>query len=225
MIARTLAALALTASALTALALAATLGAAPAPPRDPADGVWTNEEDRYFTAEQGGRSLDWTGLEIADGRWRKIDAYGAAQGEWQPLPLPGMARDADGRWHLTLADGARTELRRGTAFTCWMAIPRFAKKADGSDDSLFAGKLRLHDQGGRVTSGGGNSGAPQAIFRLRNVVWPPPSTNKPSLVLYVLKPDAPERAVSYAWADPDAALIGINLRWVQGSCSRTEQGR
>ena len=28
------------------------------------------------------------------------------------------------------------------------------------------------------------------------------------------------RAPGYAWASPDASRIGINLRWVQGSCSK-----
>lgn len=213
----------MTIRALAAVAALALVGAAP-PSAPPADGTWTNEEDRYFTAEKGGPALDWLGIEIAAGRWRKVDAYGVAKGEWQALPVAGLARDESGKWTLALPDGRKTELRRGVAFTCWMAIPKFAKKPDGSDDTLFAGKLKLHDQGGRVTLGGGDSGAPQAIFRVRNVVWPAPSTNRPSLVLYVIKPEAPEKAVSYSWADPDAKLIGINLRWVQGSCTRDAGG-
>jgi len=205
---------------LIALATLLSLTAAAPTSNHPSAGFWTNEEDRYFTAEKGGAALDWQGIEIAGGRWRSTDAYGAGKSDWLPLPVSGMARQADGRWWLTLADGRRTELRHGATFTCWMAISRFAKKADGSEDTLFAGKIRLHDQGGRVTLGGGDSGAPQAIFRLRNVVWPAPSTNRPSLVLYVIKPEAPEKAVSYSWVDPDARLIGVNLRWVQGSCTR-----
>ncbi|ANY21129.1 hypothetical protein A6F68_02635 [Tsuneonella dongtanensis] len=186
------------------------------------DGYWTNEEDRYFTADSGGPSLDWTGIEVSGGQWRRVDAYRAPKGEWAPLPVPRLTRDSDGRWMMPSASGPATELRRGQEFTCWMAIPKFAKKPDGSDDLVFASKMSVHDQGGRVTAGGGDSGAPEVIFRLRQVVWPAPSTNKPSLVLYVIKPDAPEKAVSYSWADPSAKLIGINLRWVQGSCSRAD---
>ena len=206
--------------ALFALAAAVIAGGATSPVASPADGSWTNEEDRYFTAERGGPALDWLGLEIAAGRWRTVDAYGAGKSAWQSLPVPGLTRDGTGTWWMALPGGGRTELRHAAPFTCWMSIPRFAKKPDGSDDNLFASGLRLHDQGGRVSLGGGESGAPQAIFRVRNVVWPKPSTNRPSLVLYVIKPEAPEKAVSYAWADPDARLIGINLRWVQGSCTR-----
>ena len=58
------------------------------------------------------------------------------------------------------------------------------------------------------------------VLRLRSVAWPPPSRNRPSLVLYVHTLDEPNRAVSYSWADPAAQLIGINLRWVQASCTR-----
>ena len=44
--------------------------------------------------------------------------------------------------------------------------------------------------------------------------------NNPSLVLYIHRPDQPDHAVSYSWADPKADRIGINLRWVQANCIR-----
>ena len=62
---------------------------------------------------------------------------------------------------------------------------------------------------------------PDVTIRLRNVTWAKGSPNKPSLVLYVHKDD-PVRAESYSWADPQSSMIGINLRWVQASCSLTE---
>ena len=52
---------------------------------------------------------------------------------------------------------------------------------------------------------------------MRNVRWPY-GNNRPSLVLYAYRPDK-DRAVSYAWADPSAQRIGINLRWMQASCT------
>ncbi|MFM7404392.1 MAG: hypothetical protein ACKO1N_09980 [Erythrobacter sp.] len=66
----------------------------------------------------------------------------------------------------------------------------------------------------------GKGEAPDVSIRLRNVTWARGSRNKPSLVLYVHKDD-PERAESYSWASPDASLVGINLRWMQGSCTKT----
>lgn len=67
--------------------------------------------------------------------------------------------------------------------------------------------------------GGGDTGANEVILRMRAVYWPPPSTNHPSIVLYVHKPDDPDSAVSYGWADIDASRIGLNLRWMQASCT------
>ena len=63
---------------------------------------------------------------------------------------------------------------------------------------------------------------PQRVgIKMRNVIWPSGS-NRPSLVLYAYRPEE-DRAVSYAWADPSAERIGINLRWMQASCTLTPQ--
>lgn len=197
------------------MALPLMLGAAPPPETLPEPGIWTNEEAVYFASERGETKPAWAGLRIdADRRWQRIDEYGRALGEWQSGPIPALKR-SQGGWKLD-----RLEIRQANPFTCWMSVRKFAAKPDGTDDYTYAGKLALFDQGGRVQSGGGASGAPAAVFRLRQVIWPAPSTNKPSLVLYVHRPEEPAKAVSYVWADPDAKLIGMNLRWVQGSCTR-----
>lgn len=119
---------------------------------------------------------------------------------------------------LRLSDGTETMLKRGRDVECWAAIPKTIKKADGSTDWLFKRNLNLHDQGGRATIGGGDSGAEEVTLRMRAVHWPPPSTNRPSMVLYIHKDD-PDSAASYSWADIDASRIGINLRWMQASCT------
>jgi hypothetical protein len=210
---------AMTKSVLALLAVAPLLLSAIAPPALPA-GTYTNEEDRYFAGERGAAKVpDWTGIEIGTaGEWRRVDAFGKPQGEWQRTP-PGV-RNEGGRLIIIAANGLATEVRRANAFRCWISMRRNTPKPDGSADWTFAGGLKLHDQGGRAAASDAN--APGVVIRLRNVIWPPPSTNKPSLVLYVHKPEEPDKAVSYAWADPGAKLIGINLRWVQGSCSRDE---
>lgn len=119
---------------------------------------------------------------------------------------------------LRLPDGAETLLKRARAVECWAAVPKTEPKADGSTDWLFARKLSLHDQGGRAMVGGGDSGAEAVTLRMRAVHWPPTSSNRPSMVLYVHKDD-PDRAASYSWADIDASRVGINLRWMQASCT------
>lgn len=119
---------------------------------------------------------------------------------------------------LAWADGSATLLRRARTATCWGAGLKKARKPDGGDDWYGTYNLKLHDQGGRAQFGGGDTGIPATIIRMRNVVWPS-GPNKPSLVLYVHTPDQPDHAVSYSWADPDARRIGINLRWMQASCT------
>jgi hypothetical protein len=120
---------------------------------------------------------------------------------------------------LRLANGSETTLRRARPFTCWLTVKRDRPKPDGSEDWLFQAGMKTHDQGGRLRLGGGDSGAPEAIIRIRNVVWPPPTRNRPSLVLYVFTPDDMNRAVAYGWADPGAVRVGINQRWMQASCT------
>lgn len=206
------------------LSPAALLATGAAPPAL-APGVWTNGEDRYFAGEKGAPQPDWLGIEVTpEHGWRPVDAFGKPLGAWRTGPPPGLDRHADGSWWLTGSRGQPTEIRRANGFTCWMSIRKFAAKPDGSDDWEFHGQLHLHDQDGRARAGGADGAAPGVVFRMRRVVWPPPSTNRPSLVLYVHRPDDPEHAVSYSWADPAARLVGINLRWVQGSCTRDEDG-
>ncbi len=179
-------------------------------------GIWTNTEDVYFAEEEGRERSEWRGFEIdSNGRWRSIDAFGAAITDWASGEIPELSKREEGGWQI----GA-SELRRASPFSCWVSVRKFAAKPDGSPDWSFERGLTLFDQGGRVTVKG-NGDAPDVTFRMRNVTWAKGSRNKPSLVLYVHKND-PDRAESYSWASPDADMIGINLRWVQGSCSRDQ---
>ena len=105
-------------------------------------------------------------------------------------------------------------LQRAQMWTCWMAVPR----SETPGDWFFAPGLKLSDQGGEVfvTSDGPS---PQGIgYRLRQVDWPT-GANQNALTLYVLR-KGEDRAAGYSWANPEATRIGVNLRWMQGSCSR-----
>jgi hypothetical protein len=142
-------------------------------------------------------------------------------------PMPGCAASSYlptryGRFGFEIAmggDSRPVRFNRVRPFTCWVSVRRHADRANGEADWSFDRNLAIHDQGGRVLVQ--PEGAPPVVIRMRNVVWPPPSTNRPSLVLYVHRPESPDRAESYSWADPDARMVGINLRWVQASCTRT----
>ena len=183
-----------------------------------APGIWTNTEDVYFAEEEGRERADWVGLEItSSGQWRLIDAFGEAMSQFESGAIPNLSTCEDGSgWQIDAS-----ELRKARAFSCWVSARKFADKPDASPAWTFASQLSVFDQGGRVFIPG-NGEAPDVTIRMRNVAWAKGSRNKPSLVLYVHK-DEPEHAESYSWASPDASLIGINLRWVQGSCTRVKE--
>ena len=103
--------------------------------------------------------------------------------------------------------------RKARQFECWMT----ATQRDG--DSTFQRGLTVHDQGGMIWMKTEEDTPQQVGIKLRNVRWPY-GRNRPSLVLYAHKPEQ-DNAVSYAWADPGAQRIGINLRWMQASCTLT----
>lgn len=179
-------------------------------------GIWANTEDAYFAEEEGRPKPAPILIEVGtDARWRRIDSFSVPQGEWQAGPIAGLARREGGSgWEII-----GSEIRLASAFTCWVSVRKFAAKPDGTADWTFESGLVTFDQGGRATIPG-NGIAPDVTIRLRNVTWASGSRNKPSLVLYVHKDD-PERAESYSWASPDASLVGINLRWMQSSCTRS----
>jgi hypothetical protein len=195
------------------------IGLSPAHPRP---GIYSNEEQVYFAKEMDGLVPPLVFLQVDDKQKQTVvDAFGQASS----LHNEGVAIIAASDTGLTgrLADGSMLILRRARSATCWVAIKKDKPKPDGKEDWLFVRDIKLHDQGGRATVGGGDSGAKPLVVRMRNVIWPlkkdgTPATNKPSIVLYVHKPDQPDRAESYVWADPGAARIGINLRWMQASC-------
>jgi hypothetical protein len=185
------------------------------PPTVPPDGTYTNEEEVYFDKEAKRTPASWLGLRFSHMKQEFIDLFGQPV---KPYALRNIDVVEEQRLRVTLMDGRVTELRRARPVTCWGAIPKNVKKPDGTDDWYFIRGIKLHDQGGRVQFGGGDTGAPPVVIRMRNVIWPS-GPSQPSLVLYVHKPETPDRAESYSWADPSAKRIGINLRWMQASCT------
>lgn len=130
------------------------------------------------------------------------------------LWMTETVRDAEGRDLTPDAPDVPVQYRRATAFTCWIAVPRQAPQ----DGWFSARDLAIHDQGGEIWITTDEATSRTFGFRMRNVRWPT-GQNADALTLYVHdERDAP--AISYAWASPDATRIGINLRTLQGSCSR-----
>lgn len=157
---------------------------------------------------------DCTRLFAADGEdfvLQSSEGECGDQGVISRLGPNGMTLSGPGDRHL--------DMRRARPVSCWISVRKTDPVPEGESEWTFDNGLIMHDQGGRIRAGGGESGAPVAIARMRNVVWPAPSRNRPSLVLYIHTEDDPDRAVSYSWADPSADRIGINLRWMQASCT------
>jgi hypothetical protein len=116
-----------------------------------------------------------------------------------------------------LAGDTVLETQRARTFKCWASIPRKALK-DGKTDWWFKQGLMLHDRGGRVMAETDEAVPQRFTLRMRNVVWPS-GNNAPSPVLYVHGSD-PDHAISYSWTEPESKRVGINLRTMQGSCTR-----
>ncbi|CAM3164436.1 hypothetical protein SPAN111604_07805 [Sphingomonas antarctica] len=198
--------------------LASAAPAVPVPPMGPQ--ILTNEEEVYFDREAGRTSAPWIGMRIElDGGTTFVDAFGKVV---PAVRNEGSVISADKTGIVvTLAGGRKTALRRARPVTCWASIKKDTPKADGSEDWYFVKDVHLHDQGGRALVGDGVPGVKPVVLRLRDVTWTGSarSSNRPSLVLYIHTPDQPDHAVSYVWADPGAARLGVNLRWMQASCT------
>jgi hypothetical protein len=203
-------------------------------PQAPVTAIFSNEEQVYFAKEakqpapplvylKVAQPADHRALPVVTG----VDAFGAPA-LVDPVLLTQMTQGMKGKNNFrsaTLGIGIDKpiQLRRARPATCWVAIKKDKPKADGSPDWYFAQGVKLHDQGGRAMAGTGVADTQPVMIRMRNVIWPnnadgKPSSNKPSIVLYVHKPDQFDRSEAYVWGDPGAARIGINLRWMQASC-------
>ena len=129
----------------------------------------------------------------------------------EALWISDRAQDEEGNRVFGHPTGVPHKNRKARRFECWMT----AMRRDG--EWTFRRGLEIHDQGGMVWLETEEEAPQQVGIKMRNVRWPY-GNNRPSLVLYAYRPDE-DRAVSYAWADPSAQRIGINLRWMQSSCT------
>ena len=125
------------------------------------------------------------------------------------LWISDRAQDEEGNRVFGHPTGVPHKNRKARRFECWMT----AMQRDG--EWTFRRGLEICDQGGMVWLATEEQPPEKVGIKMRNVRWPY-GNNRPSLVLYAYRPDE-DRVVSYAWADPSAQRIGINLRWMQAS--------
>lgn len=115
-------------------------------------------------------------------------------------------------------DAAREDLRRVQAYAGWVAI-------NGAGPSAAADSTDWHmDRAMRLGSEGGRSpvrfrdGTPSGYsLLLERLTYR--DGNVPVLKLSVVA-DADGRTLAYAWTDPQAMRIGINLGWIQAGLDR-----
>jgi hypothetical protein len=134
--------------------------------------------------------------------------------------ISDRAKAPDGKPVFGHPTGVPHKLRKARAFECWTAVLRGASHGDsgeGSNDWQFNRGGLMHDQGGVLALTTDEKEPRKIRLLLRRVEWPS-GPNRPSLTLYALEGEN-DRAVSYAWTEYDAERIGINLRWLQASCS------
>lgn len=134
--------------------------------------------------------------------------------------ISDRATTPDGAYVFGDKAGVPQKLKKARPFDCWTSILRGAKHGDsgkGLDSWQFWPSEFIHDQGGEIRLKTDETPPRDMRLLLRRVEWPT-GTRKPSLTLYVHEGDD-KRAVSYAWTEGDGERIGINLRWIQASCS------
>lgn len=185
---------------------------------------------KFSTVEETGKSkqidciVDWR----REGKQFRGDAKGSEC--FKLYPAPKSRKKLKQTWILSAKElwiksergNSRKDsrLRRVRPFECWVSVLRGAKHGDtglGQNDWDFRRGVNLHDQGGEAIIMTDETPPRKVRLVLRDVEWPY-GTNRPSLVLYVMEGDS-ERATSYAWGTAGAERIGINLRWIQASCT------
>lgn len=132
------------------------------------------------------------------------------------------AETADGEYVYGNRLGLPHRLLKVRPFECWVAVLRGAAHGDsgaGSSDWQFLRDVWLHDQGGSAIVTTDETPPRQIELRLRDVEWPA-RDRRGSLTLYVHEA-GDDRALSYAWGEAGAERLGLNLRWLQASCTHT----
>ncbi len=128
------------------------------------------------------------------------------------LWISDRAEDEEGNYVFGNKAGIPHKNIKARRFECWLA----ALHTDGENWTFRQG-LEMWDQGGQVWIDT-DEDPPQTIgIKMRNVRWPT-GDNRDSLVLYAYR-KGEDKAVSYAWGEPTATRLAMNLRWMQASCT------
>jgi len=130
------------------------------------------------------------------------------EGEWLHARLyADQARGAD----------ARVDLRQVQVFSGWAAINGAGPNGPANDDWHMNRAMQLGNEGGRAALTWRDGRPSGYSLTLERVTYR--DGNVPVLKLSVID-DASGQGIAYAWANPEATQIGINLGWVQVGLGR-----
>ena len=195
------------------------LGVAVAPGQDAPDWpAWRLRVDRERMVVVGA-----DGDDTACGyRWREADAGFLIARDADagcPASLPPTLRITPDELVLTDGHGGTVQARRVARYTGWVALQRRRiDPAAAEDDYILLRDQSLHDEGFVVSIADGDEPTGYAIELARLTYR---NTRTAVLKLGVID-EASGETVGYSWAEPDAARIGINLRWIQAGMTRAE---
>ncbi|MBN8480071.1 MAG: hypothetical protein J0L88_00600 [Xanthomonadales bacterium] len=187
-----------------------------------------------------------TGTKFDAAQWVALDACALRA----PAPVNGLAARADAAACATVAPGvgveaallplsieqhgeivrvrvyadqargadAKSVARRVQWFGGWAAINGAGDKATAESRDWHMDKgLRLDNEGGRASLKWRDGTPSGHSLRLERLTYRDGST--PVLKLSLVE-DASGQAIAYAWANPEATSIGLNLGWVQVGLTR-----
>lgn len=209
----------------------------------PGDAIWALREEvganAGFVPHRALVAVPGTGKDFDPAQWAPLDActlkvdksgrsYSGdaasctvlAPGVGAQMALLPLAIEQSGEWlHLRLMSDqargadAREDLRRVQEFSGWAAINGAGAKATAENrDWHMDRRIRIENEGGRYrlhwrdgAVAGYSLGLERLTYRDGNV---------PVLKLSLIE-DASGQVLAYAWANPEATRIGLNLGWVQ----------
>ena len=128
-----------------------------------------------------------------------------------------QAKDTEGNYVFGNKSGVQHKLKRARYFDGWFALRKDDSRSleEGkAEDFISTRGLRIHDQGGSVALVGPNGEKTKYRIELATLIQP---TAKVEVLVLKLYETGNDRALAYAWTQPDAWRIGINLRWLQTS--------
>jgi hypothetical protein len=177
------------------------------------------------------------------GQFRGVQADGACRFEWEGQPVytdNTIELSPDSLWFVdhkyVAATGSRITgvesgepfwLERAREFHCYADIPGVG----GGRDIPFEryDGITLHDKGGSHWFRSRGDEPREIGLVLQSVTWhilnekDSGNFNRNSLVIYIMEklPDGSMQEHGYAFTEPDAERIGVNLKWMLVNCSMT----